>query len=90
MAGGRPKGYAKTGGKKKGSKNLKSLQWEALGHALLTQHSGRANEILKNCDDDVFMDNYSKLLEYFKPKLARSEVKQEGSTEINIVFNRQK
>jgi len=64
----------KTGGKVKGSKNLKSIQWEELGHSLLTNHSGRANQILATCDDEMFLDNYTKLMEYFKPKLARTEV----------------
>lgn len=82
-----PKG--KTGnpnGRPAGSKNEKTVQWEALGNALLTKHSARANQILNDCDDETFMDNYGKLLEYFKPKQARSEIKVDG--EMNVIFGR--
>lgn len=71
-------------GRKEGSKNLRTKQWEALGEALLTQHSERANQILATCDDDKFLDNYSKLLEYFKPKQQRTEMKMEGSVQTTI------
>lgn len=76
----------KTGGKVKGSKNTKTIQWEELGNALVSRHSERANTILDNCDDDTFMDNYSKLLEYFKPKQARTEIKQDGPQTVEVVF----
>lgn len=64
-------GVRPNSGRKPGSKNEKTVQWEELGNALLTRHSGRANQILEACDDETFMDNYTKLLEYFKPKQAR-------------------
>lgn len=66
-------------GRKEGSKNERTKQWEELGKALLERHSERANQVLDNLDDDKFIDQYAKLLEYFKPKLARSEVKQENA-----------
>ena len=78
------KGNKYSPGRTPGTKNEKTLQWEELGHALVTRHSERANEILNNCPDDKFMDHYGKLLEYFKPKLGRTEIKQDGSTEITI------
>lgn len=71
----------KTGGKVKGSKNEKTKQWEALGEAIITTHAERFNRILAAADDDLFMRNYAQMLEYFKPKLARSEIKQDGPTE---------
>jgi hypothetical protein len=61
-------------GRKKGVKNLKTQQWEELGKSLIETHSARANQILATCDDDVFIDNFNKLLEYFRPKLARTEL----------------
>lgn len=78
-----PKGNKYSSGRPTGSKSEKTIQWEELGHALITKHSGRANEILENCDDVTFMDNYGKLLEYFKPKLARQDVKIDGSLTLN-------
>lgn len=71
-----------------GYKHDKTLQWEALGEALLTKHSERANRILETMPDDKFLDNYGKLLEYFKPKQARTEVKQEGTQQIEVIIKR--
>ena len=76
-------------GRKPGSKNERTLQWEELGNALITKHSGRANKIMESCEDDIFMDNFHKLLEYFKPKQARTEIKQEGEQTINVIFKHQ-
>lgn len=83
-------GVRPNSGRKPGSKNEKTVQWEELGNALLTRHSGRANQILEACDDETFMDNYTKLLEYFKPKQARTEIKQDGVQQVNITFKREK
>lgn len=82
------KGRIKTGGKKKGVKNVKTLQWEALGKALIEQHAERANKILETCDDEYFIDNFNKLLEYFRPKLARTEITGKDGEEIKVrTFN---
>lgn len=84
-----PKG--KTGnpnGRPTGSKNARTEQWEALGQALVSKHSERANEIMENCDDEVFMDNFHKLLEYFKPKQARTVVQNEGVQQLEVVIKR--
>lgn len=73
-------------GRKVGTKNVRTEQWEQLGEAICTRHSERANAILEGCDDAVFMDNFHKLLEYFKPKQARSEVLHKGDINTNITF----
>lgn len=83
-----PKGNKFGRGRVPGSKNEKTLQWEELGRSLLSVHSERANQILADCGDDIFLDNYGKLLEYFKPKQARTEIKQDGVTTVEIVFVR--
>lgn len=79
----------KTGGKVKGSKNTKTIQWEALGYELTTGNAERAMNIMKSADDELFMDYYIKLLEYFKPKQARTEVKQDGPIETTVTFKRE-
>ena len=71
-------------GRPVGAKSKKTLEWEALGEAILTRHSERANQVLAAMDDEKFLDHYGKLLEYFKPKQARTEVKQEGTAEVTI------
>jgi len=71
-------------GKPKGTKSLKTIQWEELGRALIETHSARANKILATCDDDVFIDNFNKLLEYFRPKLARTELTGQDGDAIQV------
>jgi hypothetical protein len=83
-----PKGNKYSTGRPSGSKNERTMQWEALGEALLTKHSERANKILETMPDDKFLDNYGKLLEYFKPKQARTEVKQEGVQQVEVIIKR--
>ena len=80
---GPPKGVSNNpNGRPKGTVNERTKQWEELGKALLERHSERANQVLDNLEDDKFIDQYAKLLEYFKPKLARSEVKQENAPSV--------
>lgn len=78
------KGKSKTGGKVKGTKNLKTQQWEELGKAIIEKHAERANKILATCEDDVFIENFNKLLEYFKPKLARTELTGQDGDAIQV------
>lgn len=67
-----------------GGKHEKTKQWEELGEAIRTTHCDRFNSILAGLEDDKFIDRYLQVLEYFKPKLARTEVKNEGEIVINI------
>lgn len=61
-------------GRKEGSKNLRTLQWEALGDAITSTHTERFNRILSEVKDETFVTLYLQALEYFKPKQARTEV----------------
>jgi hypothetical protein len=75
-------------GRPHGAKSEKTKQWEDLGEALLTRHAERANKIMETMPDDKFLDNYGKLLEYFKPKQARTEIKQEGTQQVEVIITR--
>lgn len=68
-----PKGHKKWGGKKKGDKNKKTLEWEQFGKQLLEMGLPRAMAIMQTCKEREFMNYFTGLLEYFKPKLARTE-----------------
>ena len=83
-----PKGNKYSTGRPSGSKNERTKQWEDLGEALLTRHAERANRIMETMPDDTFLDNYGKLLEYFKPKQARTEIKQEGTQQVEVIITR--
>jgi hypothetical protein len=83
-----PKGNKYSTGRPAGSKNERTKQWEDLGEALLTRHAERANRIMETMPDDKFLDNYGKLLEYFKPKQARTEIKQEGTQQVEVIITR--
>lgn len=71
------KGHQKTGGIKKGQKQQRTLEWEQFGKDLLTLGLPRVMEILQDLEDEKFMYHYEKYLEYFKPKLARTELSGE-------------
>lgn len=75
-------------GKLPGTKSEKVIQWEELGHALLTRHSERANQVLATMDDDKFLEHYGKLLEYFKPKQSRAVVQQDGVVQHEVIVTR--
>jgi hypothetical protein len=78
------KGHIKKGGIKKGVKHQRSQQWAQLGESITSIHTERFNALLSQSDDDVFMDMYLKTLEYFKPKLQRSEVTQTTTIETQV------
>ena len=65
--------------KPKGAISKKTEQWNLLSEAITTQHTDRFNRVLFELDDKDFLEAYLKVLEYFKPKLSRAEVKQENT-----------
>ena len=72
------KGGAREGaGRKKGGKNKRTLEWEALGESISTTHAARFNAYLDNCEDDKFAELFLKALEYFKPKMQRTELEHD-------------
>ena len=82
---GLPKGRTNNiNGRPIGSKNVRTQEWEMIKDAFLTKHTERANRVLASLEDDKFLDAYLKLLEYFKPKLQRSEVTNSEATKIDI------
>ena len=64
------------GFKPKGSKHNKTIEWENFGKELLEKGMPRALEIMDTCEDEKFMNHFTGLLEYFKPKLARVDTLQ--------------
>lgn len=60
-------------GREVGMKTDKRKQWEALHESIAGRHTERFNRVLSRLDDEKFMDNYLRILEYFKPRLQRAE-----------------
>ena len=76
---GLPKGRTNNpGGKPVGTKAKRTLQWEALGDAIQTEHTDRFNRVLSEMPDDKFAEMYIKVLEYFKPKYNRTDLTSDG------------
>jgi hypothetical protein len=78
-----PKGHKKWGGRKKDSKNKKTLAWERLGEFLSEDGADRAKDIIMSADNKDFMLYFDKLLEYFKPKLQRTDFQGEIEHKFN-------
>jgi hypothetical protein len=73
-------------GKPKGAISHKTKQWEALGEAIIGRHTERFNSLLEVSEDTAFLDKYIQILEYFKPKLARTTLEGgEKPIEINNI-----
>ena len=82
------KGNKYSTGRPKGSKNAKSIQWEALGDSIVSTHAERFNNFLASAEDEDFAKYFTQVLEHFKPKLSRSEDKSTIKHEVNVNFRR--
>lgn len=72
--------------KPKGAISAKTRQWEVLGEAITSQHTGRFNEILSRANDLQFVSMYLQVLEYFKPKQARTEMTGKDGEALTVRF----
>ena len=77
---------------KKGTKSRKVKEWEYMGQKMIGEASTAyldsmeklfSGEGLEESELEA-MNRYEKLLEYFKPKLARTEVKEEIDQNITV------
>lgn len=71
---------------KKG-KHEKTKQWEELSEAIVNRHTARFNSLLDAMEDKDFKTAYLEALEYFKPKLARTQVEHSGELNHEITHN---
>lgn len=75
------KGRKKTGGKKLGSVSEKTRHWNELKDFVTEKGAEKYKQEIMSLEGKDFIIAYNNILEYFKPKLARTEIKHEG--EIN-------
>lgn len=74
-------------GRVPGQKTRKTEMWEALGDFIAEEGATRAKKILMEADNKEFLLYYEKFIEYFKPKLQRTESKIEIEGKIALPFN---
>lgn len=61
-------------GKPKGTLSPKTKAWEELGEYIANAGARRYLKALEQLNDAEYVNRFEHVLEYFKPKLARSEV----------------
>jgi hypothetical protein len=84
---GNPNWKGKSGnpeGRKKGSINVKTEKWHELCDYLLDEGTERLMRALEQLEPKEFVDAYSKILNYIKPKLQSVEGNQ--TTQMKIVI----
>jgi hypothetical protein len=71
-------------GRTPGTKNRSTIEWEQLRDSLTGELSGKFNEIMvdwANGDDEqreAFVNAFIRIMEFHKPKLARTALSNEG------------
>jgi len=80
------KGRTKVGGRVKGSQNKKQIQWDELGDFMTNKGAERAMKVLSKLDDETYLDQYGKLLNYFKPRHQASTIDANVTAVQPIVF----
>ena len=74
-------------GKPHGAVSHKTKLWEQLGDMLVNEGAERVKEYLLTCDIETMLKHYSNLLEYFRPKLQRSE--NTNTTTLTVRFDKE-
>ena len=70
-------------GRGKGTKNKRTNTWEAFADYCLNGGLERYQRELDSLKGKAFVDAFTTLLEFHKPKLSRAETKHSGSITMN-------
>ena len=70
---------------RKSGPNEKTLAWERLGEMVVNEGAERYQKFLEGLDDKKFAEEFKAILEYFKPRQQRTELKHEGDVEFRHV-----
>jgi len=65
---------SKNAGMKKGQKSEKTQAWEAIGEYLIGEGAERYKNYLLELNDKDFSVEFKAIIEYFKPKLNRTDL----------------
>ena len=83
------KGHKKTGGRQKGTPNKRTEQWATFTSFCLEGGLERFEIEIKKLKGKQYVDAFLSLLEFHKPKLARTEMTHEGLKEMVIKIIRE-
>jgi len=75
---------AKAGRKSRRGQGVKNQQWDELGDFITAKGAKRAMGILATLNDEDYLDQYGKLLNYFKPRLQATSLDANLSGGISI------
>ena len=78
------KGNKLAKGRAVGSKNSKTIEWESIGAYIKAGGSEKYLKELSKLKGKEYMERYEKILEYFKPKLGRTEHTGKGGGDFVI------
>jgi len=74
-------------GRPVGSQNERTIMWHQLGEYVVTQGAERAMTVLHSMDDEDYLHYYLTMLEYFKPKQARTVHAGDSEAPVQIIIN---
>ncbi len=72
-------------GKPKGAVNKRTVQWEAFSEYCLNGGLQRFEQELNALEGKDFVNAFTTLLEFHKPKLARTQVEHSGGIEVKQI-----
>jgi len=67
-------------GRGKGTKNKKTEQWHELGKYIVDKGAKKYMDYITKLEDKDYADRFERILEYFKPRQQRTEIKGEITT----------
>ena len=70
--------------KKKGTISKKKQAWDSIGEMITGELTEKAISIMKQLSGKDFLYHYEAILEYFKPKLSRSDMHVDGEMKVNF------
>ncbi len=79
-------------GKPKGVKNKRTVEWEQLGGFITDEGAKKVMSYLKTLEGEELFSKYERLLNYFKPRMAQSQIEHKGNAfdNVNITIEKPK
>lgn len=72
-------------GRPKGAKGIKNIQWEALGDFMTKEGAEKAMRVINRMNDEQYLEQYGKLLNYFKPRMSSASIESKSDVYIKLV-----